>query len=79
MVVDVVFKNEGAVGGAFVFYALCVFDQQGDAFEGARREASFHIILFSCLGFGEGFIEIAVGEAVDFAVQLMAAINQNFE
>ena len=61
------------------FHALGIFHQQGNAFEGARLEAALRIKLLGRLCLGEGFIEIAVGEAVYLFVQLLAARDQCLE
>ena len=75
MIVDVVFKNERAVGGAFILQALGVLDEQGNAFQCAGLETTLHVVLFNCLGLAQGLIKIAVGETVDFFVQLLTAID----
>jgi hypothetical protein len=63
------------MGGALVFHALRILDQQGNAFEGAWLEAAFRIELFSQFCLGEGFIEIAVGEAIFLFSFPLRAIN----
>jgi hypothetical protein len=77
MIIDVVGENQRAMGGALASYTLGVLDQQGNAFEGAGLEAALCVKLFSHLCLGEGFIEIAVGEAVYLFVQLLAARDQS--
>ena len=72
-------KNQRAMGRALVFYTLGILDQQGNAFEGAWLEAAFRVELFGSLCLGEGFIEVAVGEAIYLFVQLLAARDQCLE
>ena len=79
MIVDIVGENQRAMGGALVFHALGILDQQGNAFQGAWLEAALRVELFGRLCLGEGFIKIAVGEAIYFVVQLLAARDQCFQ
>ena len=53
------------MSGAFAFHPLGVFDEQGNAFEGAGFGATPGIDLFGGFGLGKGFIEVAVGQAID--------------
>ena len=79
MIINVAGENQRAMGGALALDPLGILDEQGNAFEGARLEAAFRVKLLCRFCLDEGFIEIAVGEAVYLFVQFPAARDLRFQ